>query len=259
MADRPVAAVVGEWVPRLVPGTVGAATHGLIRTAHAPARRSARPTRRRAGSRWRPGWPTGPRRTRNCPDHLSLIGHAGRRRRRLADLPYLPEEAPRRVPDQSTGWRMWPTSPTSSSRRWRRWAATAMPSTCSTRWPWAGRGPICATPTTGTPSRCCTRSRRRWRSSWSCPGWPREDRDAALAYAWQAVAAIHVAYDIERTALPEGTMATPATDELIERAVASGDEHAIKLTEAALRSHARSGMPSSCWRPRRRCRLAVVS
>ena len=24
----------GEWVPRLVPGTVGAATHGLIRTAH---------------------------------------------------------------------------------------------------------------------------------------------------------------------------------------------------------------------------------
>src|ERR1039458_3069002 len=34
IADRPVAAVVGEWVPRLVPGAVGAATHGLIRTAH---------------------------------------------------------------------------------------------------------------------------------------------------------------------------------------------------------------------------------
>ena len=35
VADRPPAAVVGEWAPRLLPGTVGAATHGLIRTAHA--------------------------------------------------------------------------------------------------------------------------------------------------------------------------------------------------------------------------------
>ena len=34
MADRPVPAGVEEWVPRLAPGTVGAATHGLIRTAH---------------------------------------------------------------------------------------------------------------------------------------------------------------------------------------------------------------------------------
>ncbi len=38
MADRPAAAVVGEWAPRLLPGTVGAATHGLIRTGHARAR-----------------------------------------------------------------------------------------------------------------------------------------------------------------------------------------------------------------------------
>ncbi len=35
VADRPPVAVVGEWVPRLLPGTVGAAGHGLIRTAHA--------------------------------------------------------------------------------------------------------------------------------------------------------------------------------------------------------------------------------
>ena len=35
IADRPTASVVGEWAPRLVPGSVGAATHGLIRTGHA--------------------------------------------------------------------------------------------------------------------------------------------------------------------------------------------------------------------------------
>ena len=35
----------------------------------------------------------------------------------------------------------------------------------------------------------------------------------------------------------------------MDRALASGDEHAIKLTEAALRSFARSGEPCSCWPP----------
>ncbi len=51
LADRPMAAVVGEWVPRLVPGTIGARgtrtdsygpwTSGLRRGAHiAPAGRS---------------------------------------------------------------------------------------------------------------------------------------------------------------------------------------------------------------------------
>ena len=29
-----------------------------------------------------------------------------------------------------------------------------------------------------------------------------EDRDAALGYVWQAVAALHVAYDIDRTSVP---------------------------------------------------------
>jgi hypothetical protein len=70
-----------------------------------------------------------------------------------------------------------------------------------------------------------------------------EDRDAALGYAWQAVAALHVAYDDDRTT-PISTEGAPSVDALVDRAVASGDEHAIKLTEAALRSAQRSGDPS---------------
>jgi hypothetical protein len=35
--------------------------------------------------------------------------------------------------------------------------------------------------------------------------------------------------------------ATPAAETLVDRALASGDEHAIKLCEAALRSFGRSG------------------
>jgi len=69
-----------------------------------------------------------------------------------------------------------------------------------------------------------------------------EDRDAALGYVWQAVAALHVAYDDDRTT-PVSDAGAPAADTLVDRAVASGDEHAIKLTEAALRSAQRSGDP----------------
>ena len=70
-----------------------------------------------------------------------------------------------------------------------------------------------------------------------------EDRDAALGYVWQAAAALHVAYDIDRnTSVP--TDAPLSTDVLVERALASGDEHAIKLTEAALRSFGRTGSPA---------------
>jgi hypothetical protein len=58
-------------------------------------------------------------------------------------------------------------------------------------------------------------SPRPWRSSSCCPGW-RGGPHAAVAYAWQAVAAIHVAYDVDRT-LPSPTMDPPPPTQLIER------------------------------------------
>jgi Questin oxidase-like len=64
------------------------------------------------------------------------------------------------------------------------------------------------------------------------------DATARLAarYAWQACAAIH-----SRGHYPKPVMLPdehPSADELIERAVFSGDEHAIKFTEACLREYA---------------------
>ena len=73
------------------------------------------------------------------------------------------------------------------------------------------------------------------------PWLAEEDRDAALGYVWQAAAALHVAYDIDRTTpAPDGCAPVRPTPWWIA-ALASGDEHAIKLTEAALRSFGRSG------------------
>ncbi len=65
-----------------------------------------------------------------------------------------------------------------------------------------------------------------------------ETARAALPYAWQAAAGIYAAYarrDNPRRD-PRESRQTPA--ELAERALANGDEHAIKFTEALLAEHA---------------------
>ena len=75
------------------------------------------------------------------------------------------------------------------------------------------------------------------------PWLAQEDRDAALGYVWQAAAALHVAYADDRV-IPDLKQAPPTTDALVDAALTSGDEHAIKLTEAALRAFARTGQNS---------------
>ena len=67
------------------------------------------------------------------------------------------------------------------------------------------------------------------------PHLPPDLASRAVAYAWQGAAAIYVAMGGSR---PVQDVTSAPADDLIERAVATGDEHAIKLTEACLREHA---------------------
>src|SRR5580693_8532286 len=92
IADRPVAAVVGEWAPRLLPGAVAAATHGLIRTGHAlrGLGHADTPPRRLEVANGLAFWASS---YRELPGPPVLIGHEGVADA-LADLPYLPEDAP---------------------------------------------------------------------------------------------------------------------------------------------------------------------
>jgi hypothetical protein len=74
------------------------------------------------------------------------------------------------------------------------------------------------------------------------PELPPELRQRSVANAWQVVGGIVAGFasprmDTERLA----ETAPPDRDELAGRAVEHGDEHVIKLTEAALREHARTG------------------
>jgi hypothetical protein len=237
IADQPVQAVVGEWVPRLVPGTIGAATHGLIRTAH--ALRALR------------GADTGPRRLelahglahwatqyQELPGPPLLIGHQDVPHA-LADLPYLPEETPQEfliteqvahVADIADEFEQSVASLGHSGDPIALLDALAIGGARAYLRNAGDGNPIALIHTVTAPLAL----------EMVLPWLAEEDREAALAYAWQAVAAIHVAYAIDRHAPDEASGALPTTDELVEAAAVSGDEHALKLTEAVLRCHART-------------------
>ena len=77
---------------------------------------------------------------------------------------------------------------------------------------------------------------------WMLPYLGREATETALTYMWQASAALYSTF---------GTMPSPeniepselSPDELIDRSIATGDEHAIKFTEVALSEHALNPRP----------------
>jgi hypothetical protein len=239
-ADRPARAVISEWAPRLLPGAVGAATHGLIRTAHGLRALGVTdtPARRLEVASGLAYWAS---QYQELPGPPLLIGKQGVSEV-LADLPYLPEDTPREdligdqvahVADISDEFEQAVSSlaPTDDAVGLLDQLATGGALAYLRN---ADNGAAIALVHSITSPLAC---------ELLLPWLPREDRNAALGYVWQAAAALHVGYDIDRTAPVPGPPA-PSTDELIDRAIASGDEHAIKLTEAALRSFARCSDPS---------------
>jgi hypothetical protein len=243
VADRPAAAVVGEWAPRLLPGAVGAATHGLIRTGHAVRALSAKdtPPRRLELAIGLAFWASS---YVELPGPPLLIGHEGVREA-LADLPYLPEDAPRQVLisdmvegvadiadefEQGVASLGWTAGGLELLDRLAAGGAQAYLRNAD-----AG-GAIGLVHAVTSPLAC----------ELLLPWLAEEDRDAALGYVWQAVAALHVAYDIDRQS-PVAERDTPSAGALVDGALASGDEHAIKLTEAALRSFDRSDERVLLW------------
>jgi hypothetical protein len=239
VADRPPVAVVGEWVPRLLPGTIGAAAHGLIRTAHAVRALAAvdTPPRRLELAIGLAFWASS---YQELPGPPLLIGHEGVAAA-LADLPYLPEDAPRHLLisdmvvqvgeiadefEQAVASLGWTGGPIGLLDQLASGGALAYLRNAD------DGGAIGLLHAVTVPLAC----------ELVLPWLAVEDRDAALGYVWQAVAALHVAYDIDRKSDVTEAATLPA-DALVDRALASGDEHAIKLTEAALRSFARNGDP----------------
>lgn len=247
--EQPVVDVVNQWVPRLAPGVVAAAAHGLIRTAHAL---------RGVGAVGTPGGGTGanpgaeaPEGRREVAEALAywaaayqelpgpplLIGDGGVGDT-LQRLPHLPDEAPKdflisdrlchvvmiaKPFEQTVSALATPEDVLVGLDGLALGGAAAYLAN-------ADRSAVPLVHTVTGPMAV----------ELLVPVLRVQDRATVFAYAWQAVAAIHTAYADERGA-PAVPPAVPDPDELITAAVASGDEHAIKLTEACVRAHGRIG------------------
>jgi hypothetical protein len=72
-----------------------------------------------------------------------------------------------------------------------------------------------------------------------------DDATARLAgrYAWQASAGLYAAFGVAAPACEDAPLNPPSIDDLIDRALASADEHAIKFTEACIGEHALNPRP----------------
>ncbi|HVB91597.1 MAG TPA: hypothetical protein VND70_05800 [Acidimicrobiales bacterium] len=244
MADRPVTAVVGEWVPRLVPGSIGAAAHGLIRTGHAlrALGRADNPPRRLEVATGLAYWAS---RYQELPGPPLLIGRQDVPSA-LADLPYLPEGTPgevlisaqvAHVADIAHEFEQAVASLGFGGDAVNLLDALAV----------GGARTYLRNADAGDAIALIHSVTCPLALELLLPWLPKEDHVAALAYCWQAVAAIHVTYGTDRSAPVGGAEHPPSREQLIEGALASGDEHALKLTEAALRSHARTGEGALLW------------
>jgi hypothetical protein len=238
LADRSAGEVVAEWVPRLAPGVMGGATHGLIRTAHAwraLAAAEADAARRHELAEGLAYWAA---RYLELPGPPLLVGRASVAEA-LAALPVLPEEAPEG------------TLITDRLRHLQMVGAPFEQGVASLGPPSDLSGALAALAAGGAGAYLANAGRGRevalvhtvtapMALDLVLPALRPADRPTVFAYAWQAVAALHVTCADVRDR-PE-VAAGPSDDEaLAEAAATSGDEHAIKLVEAGRRAFARTG------------------
>ncbi|HEX3947651.1 MAG TPA: questin oxidase family protein [Acidimicrobiales bacterium] len=247
LADDLPAEVAARWVPRLAPGSIGAATHGLIRTAHAlrsldRAEVDGSP-RRHELAQALAYWAV---RYQELPGPPLLVGHAGVAAA-LAGLPVLPEEAAQEglIADQVRHLDMV-AAPFEQAV-----AALAPPGDLHRALAELAAGgavAYLANAAEGDAVALVHAVTAPMALDLVLPVVRAEDRQGVFAYAWQAVASIHVAYAPRRPSADVAAAGevghSPDPAELVAAAVASGDEHAVKLAEAADRAHRVTGHPA---------------
>jgi hypothetical protein len=222
LTDRPWRAVLAEWWPRLLPGLHGAATHPVIRVGHAVRALEAEENEPRlaelahALSYW-------------AARHLPVTGvetlpGRGSAARTLDTVPpidsaeggYLARlAAVRRLPT----WARDVSDPDTARAR-----LTELVRAATHRYATHGHGEETMLVHAATAPNAVLRS---------LDSLPRELWAPSLHAAWTASAAITAMYaPAEAVAYTPPARLTP--QEVVERALAHGDEHVIKLTDTAL-------------------------
>lgn len=225
-------AALRTWAPRLIPGLAAAATHGVLRTAHAVRGLSASdtPSRRRELAEglgyWAATWQTLPGEPSTAAARLPSDA--------IADVPRLHEpgfviegmitDGLRQVGDDPAFAGLIDLAvPDQPSRFLSDLTRT------TARWFLSDRSaPIVFVHTVTAPSAL----------RFLTPDLSPETVNHALRYAWQTCAALYAWYMLEEPSWEPTDESGHDHAELIERAVAARGPHTIKFVDACLREHA---------------------
>ena len=240
LEQAPWQQVVGQWVPRLTPAVMAAATHGLIRTAHAVRNLSAGETPQRKDELaqglgyWAARYytlPGTPSTATGGHTPAVALGHV----ERLHDDSF---DGTGPIIEQIRGLEDHPEYASSvdladASGDLSRFISN-LTETCAGIYLASPRNLIAFVHTVTGPSAL----------RMLAPYLDEGDARLAARYAWQTCAAVYAWYS---TVPPQDNTAleVPAEDrdELIDRAVAAGGAHSIKFTEACLREYSLNPNP----------------
>ena len=239
LREAPWQAVIGRWVPRLAPGLMAGATHGPIRAAHAVRALAAAETapRLRELAHGLGYWAA---RYQPLPGSPAADGAALPPVEALAQVPRLHEpgfqfaglifESVAKLDEEPS---FEPVIGLSGPGDDVGAYLSQLTEVCAGLY-LADRGaPIAFIHTVTAPS-----ALRHF-----APYLRDADAWLAARYAWQACAAIYSWYMLEEPEFGPVEAPDAGRGELIERAVANGDEHAIKFTEACLREYGLNPSP----------------
>lgn len=237
LAEKSWQDVVKLWTPRLAPGLSGAATHGIIRTAHAVRGLSRKQTPQRMGelarglAYWASSYETLPV---QATSKTAMIGFAAA----LQEVP-LYREAFGKAPSGRNIVEVLRTAstmqgfaevihlvkyPANVSE-----ALSALTATFTRVYLRYGKGSDAIPFIHAITGPYALRR--------LAPVLDQATLQQALPYAWQTAAAIFTAYVPKRESDRKETSKL-TSQELAERAVKSGDEHAIKFTDVMLNEYA---------------------
>jgi hypothetical protein len=238
--EHPWKDVLAEWVPRLAPGVIAAAFHGVIRTAHAVRSLDARESRarRRELAEGLGYWAAT---YEPLPDAPSAAGH----RTPLAAMPeVLSLPADRQIQTGNITERLAPLEGFA---------------------PFAGVANL--VDATGDASAFLSSLTETFAAVYLenvppgsvityihavtgpsairllLPHLDANARAALLRYGWQGAAALYAASGGKWSSPAPAPAFKGDREDLVDRALATGDEHAIKFTEACLREHALNPKP----------------
>jgi hypothetical protein len=235
--EHPWQSVLDDWAARLAPGLMAAATHGVIRTGHAtrtlaiedtPARRRELadglaywaadylplPAVRHTGARAKPSGAIA--RVQMIPPEIRR-GNFGAFTDALAQLDSFPPFNATLDAVDTTGDPSAFLSDLTATFA-RVFLANAHDTYTTIAFVHAVTGPSALRPI--------------------LPFLDDKTARAALAYAWQTAAAMYATFGTRADLSHPDEVKVGNQDELIERAIECGDEHAIKFTEVCLREHA---------------------